>query len=160
MACDINGRLVCNIASISGPAGGVAARFPVRDLRQHAHQVLTEGRRVGEVEVELQQIAQPHRLPPERFDPVTVDAVGGQATVRNRTLQERVDDAVAVERGLVLVLFGDVPTPARGRCRSGSPGDRRQRVQRRAVPSSVRSRRTLAHRNPVALEEIQRSPAG
>ena len=39
--------------------------------------VRPEGRRVGEVEVELQQVAQPHRLGPERLHPLTVRSAAG-----------------------------------------------------------------------------------
>ena len=67
-------------------------------------------RRVGEVEVELQQVPQPHRLIPERLQPISLGARGvGERHLDDRGLQERVDDRVAVERRLVLLLGRDPP---------------------------------------------------
>ena len=107
-------------------------------------QVLAECRGVGEVEVELQQIPQPHRLTPERFQPISVGTHSvGESQVDDRRLEERIDERIAVERRLMLVFGSDPPDGSRPPSThvTGWRLDNASSAAR--TPSGVRSRSAL-----------------
>ena len=139
-------------------AAGGDVGLPVLVPRHLLGDVLAERRRVGEVEVELQQVAQPHRLGPEGLEPVTVGAGGvGERELDDRGLQEGVDQRVAVERGLVLVFGGDPPHRLAAAVDAGDRMAARQRIQCR--PDAVgraQPQRAVGHRRLLALQVVQR----
>ncbi len=120
--------------------------------------VVPERRRVREVEVELEQIAQPHRLVPEGLHAVAVDVLGVcQRQFDDGGLQKGMDHRVAVERRGVLVFGRDLPhrLPAAVDPSDGVPVG--QRVHRR--PHTVRRAQpqgTGRHRILFAFQVIQR----
>ena len=153
----INGRLAYSMASISSPPASTrASQFVVP--RHFLGDVGAESGRIGEVEVELQQVPQPHRLGPERFQPVTFGAPGMcQRQLGDRGLQERVDDRVAVERRGVLVLRGDAPYRFAATVDTGDRMSVGQRVHRRPDTfGRAQPQRTVRHRSLLALQVIQR----
>ena len=84
--------------------------LPILVPRHLFGDVGTERRRIGEVEIEFQQIAQPHRLGPEGLHPVAFGVVGvRQCEFDDRGLQEGVDHRVPVERRGEFVVWRDVP---------------------------------------------------
>ena len=90
---------------------------------------------IGEIEVELQQVPQPHRLTPERFQPISVSASRvGKGQFDDRRLEEHVDERVAVERRLMLILRGDAPDRLSAAVDTCDGVTVRQRVERGADP--------------------------
>ncbi len=123
--------------------------------------MLPKRRRVGEVELELQQVTHPHRLVPEHSQPVS--GVGfGVTGVRQRQLhdaglQKGVDHRIAVERRGVLVLGCDAPhrLPAAVDAGDGMPAG--ESVDRRAhsVPGA-QPQCAGGHRGVGAFQVVQR----
>ena len=120
--------------------------------------MFAERRGVREVEVELQQIAQPHRATPERLQPISVGAGGvDQRHVDDRGLHERVDHRVAVERRLVLLLGRDPPYRLASAVDAGDRVAVGQRVEGGAnTVGRPQPQHAVGDRSLFALEVIQR----
>ena len=135
--------------------------LPVVVPRHLLGDVLAERRGVGEVELELQQIAQPHRLRPERLEPIAFGAAGvHQRQLDDRRLEEGVDQGVAVERGLVLVLGGDAPDRFAAAVDPGDGVPAGQRVDRRPhAVGGAQPQRAVGHRGLACARGSPASPA-